>query len=43
MKVVNSKLFDKELYNEELHQVIESINGLFNKAITYGTGIYFYF
>lgn len=43
MKVLNSNLFDKKLYAQELHQVIDGINDLFTKAITYRTGIYFYF
>jgi len=43
MKVLNSNLFDKKLYDKALHQVIDNISDLFNKAITYDTGVYFYF
>ncbi|WP_316837041.1 hypothetical protein [Pedobacter nutrimenti] len=43
MKVLNSSLFNKKLYDEELHQVVDVIRDLFNKAIVYGTGVYFYF
>jgi len=43
MKVLNSNLFNRKLYDKELHEVVEKIRDLFNKALTYNTGIYFYF
>jgi hypothetical protein len=42
-EVLNSNLFDKKLYDKELHQAIDKIKDLFSKAIIYETGVYFYF
>ncbi|HWW43096.1 hypothetical protein [Pedobacter sp.] len=43
MKVLDSNLFDKKSYDQELHQVIDDIKDLFNMAIASSTGVYFYF
>jgi hypothetical protein len=43
MKVINSNLFDQDLYDVHLYSFIGNIGDLFKKAIRYNTGVYFYF
>jgi len=43
IKLSNSNVFDKRLYQNELHSVIDNIHSLFTNAISFQTGIHFYF
>ncbi len=43
LKVLNSNLFNKNLYDSSLYPAIDGIKDLFNKAVDFGTGVYFYF
>ncbi len=43
LRVLNSNLFNKNVYEFKLQKVIDDIEQLFRKAMEYDTGIYFYF
>jgi hypothetical protein len=43
LKVLNSNLFDKKLYDDDIYSVINKIKMMFNEALISKTGVYFYF
>lgn len=43
LKILNSDLFNEKKYSKNLFDAISNIKDMFNKALTFKTGVYFYF